>query len=232
MGAVKIALVYTVTGTELEGAVERAVHDELGAVELLRYSDPSILEEAAAAGRVTRNGAARLVEMYMAAVHDGADAILNCCSTVGEVAEGAQGLAACLGVPIVRIDAAMCREAVRVAVAAVDAAGGRAARVGVLATAATTLEPTGNMLRRAAREQGRPLEVVDGLVRGASGLAQDEYRAALLARARELEPQVDALVLAQGSMAFCEDALAGVLDVPVLSSPRLGAAELARVLGL
>ena len=220
MGALRIALVYTVTGAELTGAVEAAVRGALGEVELASYSDPSILEEAATAGKVTREGALRLVRMYLQAVEDGADAILNCCSTVGEVAASAQGLLDCLGAPLVRIDEAMCAEAVR-----------RGARVGVLATAATTLEPTGNTLRCAARGQGRPLEVVDGLVEGTAGLEREVYREALLVRARELEPAVDVLVLAQGSMAYCEEYLQERLGVPVLSSPRFGAADLARRLG-
>ena len=220
MAELRVALVYTVTGDELTGAVEDAVRAALGEVELVSYSDPSILAEAVAAGRVTRAGALRLVRMYLQAAEDGAAAILNCCSTVGEVAASAQGLMNCLGVPLVRIDEAMCAAAVR-----------QAARVGVLATTATTLAPTGNTLRRAAREQGRAVEVVPGLVEGTAGLERDEYRAALLSRARELEPAVDVLVLAQGSMAFCEGYLQERLDVPVLSSPRSGAADLARRLG-
>ena len=220
MAVPRVALVYTVTGSKLVDAVEQEVRAALGEVELASYSDPSILSEAGEAGCVTRGGAVRLVQMYLRAIEDGADAILNCCSTVGEVAESARPLAECLGVPLVRIDEAMCAEAVR-----------RGSRIGVLATAATTLEPTGNTLRRAAREQARRIEVVDGLVEGTAGLPSDAYRAALLARARELEPQVDVLVLAQGSMAFCEGYLQERLGVPVLSSPRFGAADLARRLG-
>ena len=219
MAELRVALVYTVTGPELTGAVEGAVRAVLGKVELVSYSDPSILAEAVAAGRVTRPGAVRLVRSYLRAVEDGADAILNCCSTVGEVAASAQGLMDCLGVPLVRIDEAMCAAAVR-----------QAARVVVLATTATTLAPTGNTLQRAAREQGRAIEVVPGLV-DTTGMGHEAYRAALLARARELEPRADAFVLAQGSMAFCEGYLQERLDVPVLSSPRYGAADLARRLG-
>ena len=49
----------------------------------------------------------------MQAVSDGADAVLNCCSSVGEVADSAQDIGRYTGIPIVRIDEEMCREAAR-----------------------------------------------------------------------------------------------------------------------
>ena len=55
------------------------------APEILNYQDPSILAEVREHGYVTAGAAARLVGMYMQAVSDGADAVLNCCSSVGNV---------------------------------------------------------------------------------------------------------------------------------------------------
>ena len=86
-----------------------------------------ILAEVREHGYVTASAAARLVGMYMQAVSDGADAILNCCSSVGEVADAAQNIGRYTGIPIVRIDEEMCREAARLG-----------KRVGVLATLPTT----------------------------------------------------------------------------------------------
>ena len=40
------------------------------------------------AGHVTPRAAAELISMYMDAVKQGADVILNICSSVGEVADG------------------------------------------------------------------------------------------------------------------------------------------------
>ena len=57
--------------------------------------------------------------------------MLNLCSSVGEVADSAQDVAKYIGVPIVRVDEEMCREAVR-----------KGQRIGVMATLPTTLEPT------------------------------------------------------------------------------------------
>ena len=79
----------------------------------LWWSFTRILAEVRDAGYVTAPPAARLVGMYMTAVSEGADAILNLCSSVGEVADAAQDIARYTGIPIVRVDEEMCREAVR-----------------------------------------------------------------------------------------------------------------------
>lgn len=49
----------------------------------------------------------------MKAAEEGVDAMLNLCSSVGEVADSVQDVAKYIGVPIVRVDEEMCREAVR-----------------------------------------------------------------------------------------------------------------------
>lgn len=216
----KAALVYTSTTPELIELVEREVRKNIGEdAELISLQDPSILADVRAAGYVTPAAAARLIGMYMKAVGEGAEAILNICSSVGEVADSVQCAAAYIGVPIVRIDEEMCREAVRL---------GR--RVGVLATLATTLEPTKNTIKRVARAMGTHAELVDGLIDGAFGLDQEQFRKLLLEAAGKIADQVDVIVLAQGSMAYVEEDLHQAYGIPVLSSPRFGAAELKKAL--
>lgn len=216
----KAALVYTSTTPELIELVEREVKKNIGEdAELISLQDPSILAEVREAGSVTGTAAARLIGMYMKAVQEGAQAILNICSSVGEVADAAQEAAAYIGVPIVRIDEEMCREAVRLG-----------ARVGVLATLATTLEPTKNTIKRVARAMGAQVELVDGLIDGAFGLDQDQFRKLLLDAALKISDRVDVIVLAQGSMAYVEEDLHQACHIPVLSSPRFGAAALKKAL--
>ena len=150
----KLGIVYTSTTPELIECVNEEIRKNLGDTpEILNYQDPSILAEVREHGYVTAGAAARLVGMYMQAVSDGADVILNCCSSVGEVADAAQNIGRYTGIPIVRIDEEMCREAVRLG-----------KRVGVLATLPTTLEPTKNTVSRVAREMNSHVELVDGLV--------------------------------------------------------------------
>jgi Asp/Glu/hydantoin racemase len=212
----KAALVYTSTTPELIEMVESEVKKVLSAdTELLSYQDPSILAEVRDAGYVTAPPAARLVGMYMKAVSDGADAILNLCSSVGEVADAAQNLAKYIGIPIVRIDEEMCREAVR-----------KGNKIAVMATLQTTLEPTKNTIRRVAREMGKTVTLIDALVEGAFGLNQDQFKELMVKKAGEIADQADIILFAQGSMAYCENLIADTYQKTVLSSPRFGAAAL------
>ena len=216
----KVGLIYTGNTPELTELVEGEVKKQLGSsVEMFSLEDASILAEARDAGYVTANAAARLVTMFMKAVQEGCDAILNICSSVGETADSVQELADYIGVPIVRIDEEMCREAVR-----------KGTRIGVMATLETTLEPTKNTIRRMSRACGRPVEIVDCLVENAFGLDQDAFRARMTESAEKIADQVDVIVFAQGSMAYCEQYIADKVHKTVLSSPRFGAAALRRAL--
>ena len=216
----KVALVYTSTTPELIDMVEREVRDNVGQdVEILSLQDPGILAQVRQAGYVTPAPAAQLIGMYMDAIGQGADAVLNVCSSVGEVADAVQTAAAYIGVPIVRIDEDMCREAVRLG-----------SRIGVLATLPTTLEPTKGTINRVARAMGRHVTLVDGLIDGAFGLDQAQFRRLLLEAAGKIIDQVDVIVLAQGSMAYVEKDITAAYGKPTLSSPRFGAVALKKAL--
>ncbi|MGN0747602.1 MAG: aspartate/glutamate racemase family protein [Aristaeellaceae bacterium] len=216
----KVALVYTSTTPELIDMVEREVRDNVGQdVEILSLQDPGILAQVRQAGYVTPAPAAQLIGMYMDAIGQGADAVLNVCSSVGEVADAVQTAAAYIGVPIVRIDEDMCREAVRLG-----------SRIGVLATLPTTLEPTKGTINRVARAMGRHVTLVDGLIDGAFGLDQAQFRRLLLEAAGKIIDQVDVIVLAQGSMAYVEKDITAAYGKPTLSSPRFGAIALKKAL--
>ena len=212
----KVALVYTSTTPELIELVEKEVGDVLPReTEVASYQDPSILAEIRDAGYVTAPPAARLVGMYMTAVSEGADAILNLCSSVGDVADAAQDIARYTGIPIVRVDEEMCREAVR-----------QGKRIGVMATLPTTLNPTKNTILRVAREMNRQVELVDALVDGGFGLDQEQFKALMSEYAGTIADKVDVILFAQGSMAYCEEYIHEKYGKVVLSSPRFGAAAL------
>lgn len=216
----KVALIYTSTTPELIDMVEKEVKKQLGEnAELISMQDPSILAEVRDAGYVTTAPAARLIGMYMKAAEQGADAIINLCSSVGEVADCAQDVAKYIGVPIVRVDEEMCREAVR-----------RGSRIGVMATLPTTLVPTVNTVKRVARESGKKVEIVQCLVDGVFGANQEQFLEAMTKAAADITDNVDVVVLAQGSMAYAEPKLEAVYGKPFLGSPRFGAAELRKAL--
>ena len=214
----KVGLIYTSTTPELIELVEREVKQQLGEqAELYSLQDPSILADVREAGYVTTAPAARLIAMYMQAAQ--CDAMLNLCSSVGEVADSVQDVAKYIGVPIVRVDEEMCREAVR-----------KGKRIGVMATLPTTLEPTKGTIRRMARECNKAVELVDCLVDGAFGLDQDQFKARMTEMAATIADKVDVIVFAQGSMAYCEEYIAEKFGKVVVSSPRFGAAELKKAL--
>ena len=216
----KVALVYTGTTPELIELVEKEVRQLLPKdTEIISNQDPSIIAEVRDAGYVTAPPAARLVSMFMKAVLDGADAILNICSSVGEVADAAQDIGKYTGIPIVRIDEEMCREAVK-----------KGTRIGVMATLSTTLTPTKNTIMRVAREMNKHVELVDVLVDGGFGLDQGQFKELMTKYAGEICDKVDVILFAQGSMAYCEEYIHEKYGIPVLSSPRFGALALKEVL--
>jgi hypothetical protein len=133
--------------------------------------------------------------------------VLVTCSSIGEAAEqaGAQ-----VDVPVLRVDAPMAADAVRIA------ADGRG-RIAVLATLESTLGPTGRLVERAA--DGAPVTVTTTVVPGAAERADagDRNGADELIAAAVRAADADVVVLAQASMAGAA-ASAGV-HVPVLISP-------------
>jgi Asp/Glu/hydantoin racemase len=182
--------------------------------------DESLLQDTIAAGRLTEDVRERFRDRARALRDEGARAIMFTCSSVGPSTEG---LSEQLGIPVLRVDEAMAERAV--------ATGGR---VGVAATLPTTLEPTAEIIRRAAERAGRKVDVTTELAEGAfqalrEGRAE-QHDVMVMEALRALAARVDVIVLAQASMAR---AIAGAdaveadgRRVPVLTSPRLGVERL------
>jgi hypothetical protein len=151
---------------------------------------------------------------------EGADFVqLTQCSSVGEVAELAAKL---VRVPVVRVDERMARVACETG-----------ERLGVVATLETTLGPTCRLLESTARAQGKRVEILRCLVRGAFEALTSGDRARhnrmVQEALRDLSSRVDVVVCAQGSMVAILADL-GATPVPVLTSPRLGVEHALEVL--
>ncbi len=215
----KVAVVYTSTTPELIQMVDGQLREHLQGqeAEILSYKDPSILQEARDNGGVTSGCARRLIGLYEEAMRHGAGIILNVCSSVGDVAKLAKPLYEMMGVSFIRIDEDM-------AMAAVEAG----ARVGIIATLNTTLEPTKRLVKDCAREQGREVVLVDALAEGAFGLNQVQFKQMLIDTAMKIVGQVDVFLMAQGSMAYAEEDVARATGKPVFSSIRFGTAAVGR----
>jgi Asp/Glu/hydantoin racemase len=191
----------------------------LPGVRIVNLIDDSLLKDVMAAGGVTDAVSNRMNQYYQIGQDMGAVAILNACSSVGEVADAAMDS---LKIPLVKIDVAMAEQAVA-----------RASRIGVAATVATTLDPTVRLIEKTAARMGKEITVVRKLCEGAFDalLAGDtaEHDRLVAAGLKELASDAELIVLAQVSMGRVADAL-GDIGVPVLTSPRLGIERLASVL--
>jgi len=190
-------------------------------VKVSNIVDESLLEDAIAAGGLTPAVSRRVVDHVVSAADSGAVAVLVTCSSIGPAAEIASEL---VGVPVLRVDEPMVRAAIE-----------SGERIGVLATVTSTLNPTVELLRRCARGLGKDVEVVPVVkeeafvaMRSGDGAQHDLIVGEAL---RQLAMEVDAIVLAQASMARVVATLEpGALSLPVFSSPSSGVARLASVL--
>lgn len=160
----------------------------------------------------------RAVSDDILAMADDAPGLVLCtCSTLGPGAESAAELT---DIPVLRVDRPMMEEALD-----------KGSRIAVAAALPSTLQPTRDLLERVAAARGAEVEIGEILVEDAWALyaAGDSagYAARIAERLRAVAGAYDAVVLAQASMAGAAELL-GDIDVPVLASPRLGAAAAIR----
>jgi Asp/Glu/hydantoin racemase len=153
----------------------------------------------------------RVVQQVLAAADAGADLIVMTCSSTSPAVDIARQV---LNRPILKIDDPMAEAAI---------AAGR--RIGLVCTASSTVEPSTALLRSHAAAKGREIAVVPllqadaytALMRG----ERAEHDRLIRKAVTEAAATVDAVVLAQASLAHLRDELAAVLPIPVLASPAL-----------
>lgn len=206
-----LALIHTSpTLTPLFG---RLCAEYIPSANVFHMVDESLIKDTIREGSLRRVTIRRLLSMIDSAEQAGADTVLVTCSSIGEGVELGQRL---FDIPVIRVDEAMARKAVRM---------GR--RIGVMATLRTTLEPTVALLRAKAAESGIQIEIVESLCDGAFEAVvsgdQATHDRVLLAALKNDMKDVDVVVLAQASMAGVLKSLPpGTVSVPVLTSPELG----------
>ena len=215
----RVAFVHTVAG--LVPRFRELAAELIPEAETFDIVDETLLRDATRERRVSLETARRLFSHLAAAETHGADAILVTCSSMGGAVDAARAFAR---VPLLRVDQAMAEQAVE-----------RGARIGVLATLWSTLQPTAVLIKRTAAEAGREVEVRDRLCEGAFEALKegDTERHDSIVREglRELIGWADVIVLAQASMARVVDTLTeDERRTPILSSPRLGMERLRDIL--
>jgi Asp/Glu/hydantoin racemase len=196
------------TAMALVEPVTMLFREHLPQVNLYHIADDSLIREVIGNNGVTPAVRKRLLCYYQGAADAGACLVLNTCSSVGEVSEMARSF---LSVPILRIDEPMAGTAVRMA-----------SRIGVMATLPTTLNPTAALIRKMAATQNKQVEITEGLANGAfqammSG-DRNTHDRLIMEASGKIADKVEVIVLAQGSMARMEPALAAATGIPVLSS--------------
>lgn len=199
------------TGPATVQPIKQQFQNILPDVRVVNLMDDSLLNDVMAAGHLTPAVTSRIFSYMQLGQQMGASALLNACSSVGEAASVAR---AAVAIPLVKIDEVMAERAV--------AAG---ARIGVVATVRTTLEPTVRLIRAKAAAAGREIQVVEAVAEGAFQALLDgdaeRHDEIVKQTIRGLAGRVDVIVLAQVSMARLVPALADI-SVPVLSSAQSG----------
>jgi Asp/Glu/hydantoin racemase len=214
-----LVLVHTVP--PLVNVFQGLVAELLPEVRLFHILDEPMVERVKRRGMLTDEDGARLAQHIETAAAIGADAVLVTCSTISPVVDMIRSSAA---IRVLKIDEAMIREAVSL---------GR--RVGVIATAATTLEPTRELLVAEAARQGKEvtpeLVLVEGAIAALFAGDGESHDRLVAEAALSLARHSDVVVLAQASMAR---ALAAMPEdqrpAPILSSPHLALAQVRQLL--
>ncbi|HSV16790.1 MAG TPA: aspartate/glutamate racemase family protein [Casimicrobiaceae bacterium] len=213
-----ISVIHTSPATvELFG---RLLREHLPAARVANLLDDSILPQLRDNGGDVSAIAPRWNAYARIARDMGADVILNACSSIGELCEPQ---AQALGIPIVRVDARMAREAIM-----------RGRRIAVVATLSSTLRPTRDVILDTARLAGRHVtvtaDVVDGayatLIAGDPAGHDERVTAAL----RTACAEADVVVLAQASMARVLPRLTEDARAKCLVSPPLAVADVVEAL--
>jgi Asp/Glu/hydantoin racemase len=162
-----------------------------------------------------------VAENVVAAERAGASVVQCTCSSISPCVEAVRPLT---GIPLLKIDDAM-----------IDKALSMGKRIGVAATAPTTLKPTSELVQAKAAARKLDVEVEALLVEGAfaaltAGDMQTHDR--LVSDAlRTLMARNEVVILAQASMARVANSIPPEDQAaPILSSPRLAVEALAGVL--
>lgn len=220
MGQV-LALIHTSqVFLNVETMMKEMFSEIMPEVRLINIMDDSLLPDVMATQKIDNDIIRRMTFYVMAAEATGADAVLSLCSSLGPAIDVAKKH---VNIPVIKIDDAHTEKAVR-----------EANRVGVMATVATTLAPTVELIREKAAAVNKTVTIEECLVNGAFQTLmrgqKDQHDAMVLEAARELATKVDLILFAQASMTRLAPAVGEATGLPILTSPRLAIEYAKRVL--
>ncbi|MBR2570654.1 MAG: aspartate/glutamate racemase family protein [Clostridia bacterium] len=191
-------------------AIQPFADKYLPGVEIMHCGDDTIQRDNfnAPIGQIPKRNFLKFANLADGMQRAGCDAILLGCSTFNQAAELAQPM---IDIPIFQIDRPMMDIAV---------ANGR--KIGLLGTVPTTMPSSERLLRKAAADAGKEIEVVTKLNKDAFAILRSgdpkTHNDMLVQDILDMEKQgIDCVVLAQVSMAIMEER-AGDIHVPMLTS--------------
>lgn len=154
-------------------------------------TDSTLLNDVRAAGGPTQAVIDRMTLYAKAAEISGADLIVNSCSTVGEVADIYEKE---VGIPVMKVDLPMAKEAVKLGT-----------KIALIATVETTLGPSQRLIEKEGEKAGKKMECTQYLQNAAWDALQagkpQEHNRILMENIRKLDQMgYDAIVMAQVSM--------------------------------
>ena len=204
LGIIHAALITT-------RAVQKYLDELIPEVEVTHWVDDTIQNTnfACAPGTIPPGNYAKFVQAALSQQAYGVDLILLACSTFNRAVEYARPM---IATPMLQIDRAM-----------MDLAVQQGTRIGLLATVPTTVPASERLLRLAATDAGKTVDVKTHLCSEAFAALKagqpERHNDLLIAEIDRLSGEVDAIVLAQLSMSALEPRLTDT-KVPVYNSGR------------
>lgn len=182
----KLTVIHTTLATaSMIGSMIEEMYPDC--FEIINIMDDSLLNDIKIEGKLTKSVIERFVQYTCIAQHNGSDAILLACSSIGKAADAARNL---LTIPLFKIDEPMAEEAVQ-----------KGNRILVLGTVKSTLEPTSELIedkKISAEQQVRSYFIPDTFELLKKDRDQHDKKIADV-----IEKNIDdydAVVLAQASM--------------------------------
>lgn len=215
----KVVLIHTspVSLNDLKALFKEIIPD----VEMVNIIDDSLLNEVKTVGHINSEIISRMCSYVQVAKTLNPDLIFNQCSSVGEAFDIARSQATC---KTLKIDEPMAEKAVSLG-----------NKIGVVATVASTVRPSCNLIKKTAKKMNKNVTVNEYLVDGALDILMsgdvEKHNELVIESIRKAEAENDVVVLAQGSMTAILPLL-GQTSKPVLTSPRLAVEKIKELLEL
>lgn len=205
----KIGFVHT--GVAIADMFKPMIAKQLPSINSFHIVDDSLIQDLLQEGKFTPSIRKRLCNQIELAEEAGADIIMVTCSSI---APGVDIASKMVTVPVMKVDEPMAQKAVSLS-----------DKIGVMATAKTTMEPSINLINEKAKEAGKEITIHSNLSSDAFEcfLAGDmmNHDRILKEAALQLVNKVGVIVLAQASMGHLAETIEEITNVPVLKSPPL-----------